>query len=101
MYFRKNELIEDVLNNYYKTFSMTHNVNFVPEKIKAKIVDFVAKDLNKKLKETEIYYLLWLEDCGAKLGWFDRFRIWFFGKRQIYDFEKEEQKKLNNVTCEN
>lgn len=95
MNFKKNDVINDILVNYYNTFRLTLNTaNYVPAKVNGKIIEFISKNLFKKLREVDIFYLLYLEEIGVKLGWFDRIKIWWSGKRPIYKLERKMEKKL-------
>lgn len=62
MEFKMNELIDDVLINYYKTFSLTLDTeDFVSEKYNKKIEKFIFKNLKKKFKICKKEYKKWLK----------------------------------------
>lgn len=57
MEFIKNELINDVLKNYYNTFSLTLDTSdFVPEKYNKRIKRFIFKNMRAKFKEVNVSY---------------------------------------------
>ena len=85
MEFIKNELINKALDEYYQTFSHTLDTNdFVPEKFNDKISKYIYKNMNKKFKQIDIFYLLILEDMGVKLDLFQKLQIAFSGLRGLY-----------------
>lgn len=54
MEFKKNELINEVLTNYYQTFSMTlDTMDYVPERYNKKIIRFIYKNMKQKFKEVK------------------------------------------------
>ena len=84
--FKKNELINDVLNKFYETYALTlDTAEFVPDKDNKKIDNYIFSNMKKKFKEIDIFYLLYLEQNGVKLGIFDRLKIWFSGLRQKFN----------------
>lgn len=57
MEFRKNELINEVLLNFYKTFSLTLDTcDFVPDKFNYEIRKYLFKEMKKKFKEVNREY---------------------------------------------
>ena len=51
MEFKKNELINAVLDEYYNTFSKTLDTSdYVPQKYNKKIIRYIYKNLKKKFK---------------------------------------------------
>jgi hypothetical protein len=57
MEFKENELINEVLGNYYNTFQiMLDTPDFVPEKINSSISNYLYKRLKKRLKGTRKEY---------------------------------------------
>lgn len=113
MEFRRNELINDTLDKHFETWSHTlDTADFVPAKYLGKIDKYIFKLLKRKLKETEIFYLLYLKEKGYKLGLFEKLRIAFSGLRPLYENEelvenlqvevsylREELEKLKNKKC--
>ena len=52
--FNKNDLINDVLSEYYKTFSLTlDTADFVPEKYNSKISRYIFKNLKKMFRKID------------------------------------------------
>ncbi len=88
MIFNKNELLNVTLDKHFETWMHTLNTaDYVPKKY-LKFIDKVIYDnLKKKLKEVDIYNLLYLELQGFKLGFWDRVKIYCSGLRPL--FEKE------------
>lgn len=92
MNFNKNKLINNVLAEYYNTFSQTLDTgDFVPPKFNAKIYKYIYKNLKEKFKEIEIYNLLYLQDNDYKLSIFNKINIYFSGLKPLY---LKEQKLL-------
>jgi len=55
--FHKNKMIDQVLNNYYGTFSKTlDTADYVPEKFNKKISKYIYKNMKKKFKEIDREY---------------------------------------------
>lgn len=95
MEFEKNKLIKKCLREYYSLFAETLDTNnFVPEKTNKKIIKFIYKNMAKKLKEIDIYYLLILKDKGLKLGLLSKLKVWLSGIEPIFNLELES-KKIN------
>lgn len=62
MDFKKNELINEVLNKYFETFSLTLDTcDFVPEKFLKKIHKYIYKNMKNKFKEVERENRLYLK----------------------------------------
>lgn len=62
MDFKKNELINEVLNKYFETFSLTLDTcDFVPEKFLKKICKYIYKNMKNKFKEVERENRLYLK----------------------------------------
>ena len=51
-------------------------------------------NLEKQMKEAEIYHLMDLQDQGYKLGIFQKLRICFSGLRPLYNFEKKQAEEI-------
>lgn len=75
MDFKENELINDVLINYYETFNlMLDTPDFVPDRVNNYISKFLAKRLRKKLREVKKEYKKYVKlkkkdlDNGGKGG---------------------------------
>ncbi len=91
MKFKENELINETLDKHFETWSHTLNTaDFVPAKFLNKIDKQIYKKLTKKLKEVEIYNLLYLQEEGYKLGLFQKLKIYFSGLKPLYLNEKQE-----------
>lgn len=57
MEFIKNEIINEILKNYYNTFSLTLDTSdFVPEKYNKRIRRFIFKNMRSKFKEVNVSY---------------------------------------------
>ena len=101
MNFKMNELMNEVMDHNFETWSHTLNTaDFVKPKFLNKIDGMVFVNLKKQLKEAEIYNLLYLQDQGFKLGIFQKLRILFSGLRPLYNAEKlreEQEKKQREV----
>lgn len=90
MEFRKNELINETLDKHFETWSHTLDTgDFVPAKYLDKIDKMIFKNLKKKLKELEIYNLLYLQEQGRKLGLFEKLKISLSGLKPLYLTEKK------------
>ena len=77
MIFKKNELINETLDKHFETWSHTLDTeDFVPKKYLKKIDKLIFNNLKQKLKECEIFNLLYLQDQGYKLGLFQKLKIW-------------------------
>lgn len=88
MIFNKNELLNVTLDKHFETWMHTLNTaDYVPKKY-LKFIDKVIYDnLKKKLKEVDIYNLLYLELQGFKLGFWDRVKIYCSGLRPLFENE--------------
>ena len=54
MNFNKNVLINDVLQNYYQTFSLTLDTcDFVPEKFNKKIIQYIYRNMRKSFRQID------------------------------------------------
>lgn len=94
MIFKKNELINETLDKHFETWSHTLDTSdFVPEKYLKKIDKLIFNNLKQKLKECEIYNLLYLQDMGFKLSLFQKIRIYFSGLKPLY--LAEQQRSFN------
>lgn len=52
--YNKNKLINQTLNKYYETFSLTlDTVDFVPEKYNKKICKYIFKNMKKSFKKID------------------------------------------------
>ena len=94
MEFKKNKLINDTIDAYATTWSHTLDTeDYIDKKFLQKIDKYIYKNLKKKFAEIEVFHLLYLQDKGIKLSWFQKLKISFSGLRPIYLAEKEEIKK--------
>ncbi len=109
MNFKMNELMNEVMDHNFETWSHVLNTtDFVNAKFLNKIDGMIFGNMKKQLKEAEIYCLLDKQDQGFKLGFFQKLRICFSGLRPLYETEKllkEQEKvscevKVKNVTVE-
>ena len=105
MIFKKNEYINEILDRHFETWSHTlDTADFVPKKYLKKIDKLIFDNLKQKLKECEIFYLLYLQDQGYKLGLFQKLRIWLSGLKPLYLSEKQvsmtKPKKRSGVVKE-
>ena len=101
MDFNKNKLMEKVIDKYMKTWSMLIDTEeFVKEKYINKIDVLIYGNLRKKLKEINIYELLYLESKGIPLSIFKRLRIWFSGLRPVYEMEQKELERKEQEKLE-
>lgn len=88
MIFNKNDLINAVLDKHFDTWMHTLNTaDFVPKKYLNYVDRIVFENLKKKLKEVDIYNLLYLELQGYNLGFFDKLKISFSGLRPLFENE--------------
>lgn len=68
MEFKKNELINSVLLNYYETFALTLNSeDFVSPKYNKKIEKYIFKNMKKKFSSCNKEYREWLRKKKRKL----------------------------------
>lgn len=95
MNFNKNKYINETLAEYLNTWACLLNAgDFVEQKYLKKVDKYIYKNMTKKFKEIEIYYLLSLKDDGVKLGLFEKLKVWFSGVEPIYMAEQKRIKKL-------
>lgn len=88
MIFHKNDLINETLDKHFATWMHTSNTaDFVPKKYLNYVDRIIFENLKKKLKEVDIYNLLYLELQGYKLGFFDKLKISFSGIRPLFENE--------------
>lgn len=68
MDFKKNDLIDKVLQRYYNTFSLTLDTyEFVPEKFNYEILKIIFKEMKKSFKRVnKEYRKLHKEECFSK-----------------------------------
>lgn len=93
MEFKENELIDNVLDSFFETWSHTVDVvDFVPKKYLDKVDKDIFLKLKKKMKEVEIYKLLYLQDLGYKLSLFQKLKIYFSGLKPLYLAEKKKNR---------
>lgn len=98
MEYIKNKFINETLDEYYKTFSITLDTSdFVPAKFNKKIYKYIYKNLQNKLKVVDVFYLLELESLGVKLSFGQRFKIWLSGLRQTFVCLKEHEKRQQKL----
>lgn len=105
MIFKKNEYINETLDRHFETWSHTlDTADFVPKKYLKKIDKLIFNNLKQKLKECEIFNLLYLQDQGYKLGLLQKLRIWLSGLKPLYLSEKQvsmtKPKKRSGVVKE-
>lgn len=95
MNYNKNKYINETIDKFLETWShLLNSEDFVKPNFLHKIDKYIYKNLTKKFKEIDIYYLLALKDQGVKLGMFDKLKIWFSGVEPIYRAEQKEEKRL-------
>lgn len=95
MNFEKNKLIKEVLINNFETWQCTQGTaTYVSEKYLNKIDKMIFGNLEKQMKEAEIYHLMDLQDQGYKLGIFQKLRICFSGLRPLHNFEKKQAEEI-------
>ena len=100
MEYIKNEFINETLEEYYKTFSITLDTSdFVPSKFNKKIYKYIYKNLQNKLKVVDVFYLLELESLGVKLSLGQRLKVWFSGLRQTFTSLKEYDKRQQKIAA--
>ncbi len=88
MIFNKNVLINETLDKHFETWMHTLNTTDFVQKRYLKYIDKVIfENLKKKLKEVDIYNLLYLELQGFKLGFWDRLKIYCSGLRPLFENE--------------
>lgn len=98
MEFIKNYYINQTLDTYYETFEHTLDTSdYVPVKFTKKIHKYIFKNMKKKFKELEIYYLLDLKAKGVKLGLFQKLKISFSGLENVYNVLKETSIDTNTI----
>ena len=91
MDFNKNKLMEAVISKYMDTWAKLIDTDeFVKDKYLKRIDVLIYANLRKKLKEINIYELLYLESKGIKLNILKRLRILFSGLRSVYEMEQKE-----------
>ncbi len=105
MIFHKNDLLNAVLDKHFDTWEHTLNkADYVPKKYLKHIDKVIFDNLKKKLKEVEIYNLLYLQTQGYCLGFFDKLKIFFSGLKPLYENEQQkqvtEQQQNTNVNPE-
>lgn len=94
MIFKKNELINETLDKHFETWSHTlDTADYVPSKYLKKIDRMIFINLKKKLKEVEIYNLLYLKDQGLKLSVFQNLKVMLSGLKPLYISEKNSKRK--------
>ena len=94
MEFNKNKLINDTIDAYATTWSHTLDTeDYIDKKFLQKIDKYIYKNLKKKFAEIEVFHLLYLQDKGIKLSWFQKLKISFSGLKPLYLAEKEKQRK--------
>lgn len=93
MEFKKNELMNEVLKNYYETFAMTLDTNdFTPAKYNKKIYKYIFRNFKKKWKEVNVEYKKYKKEIEKtskkKIGLFQKIKL-FFERR----FKSKRKKK--------
>ncbi|MBQ2718345.1 MAG: hypothetical protein IJF75_07085 [Clostridia bacterium] len=87
MEFLKNELLENVMDNYYQTFAKTLNTcDFVPEKYCNKINKYIFNDMKRSFKQAEKEYKR-----------YRRKEFWAKFKFKFGGFKAETTARLNNL----
>ena len=104
MIFKKNEYINETLDRHFETWSHTlDTADFVPKKYLKKIDKLIFNNLKQKLKECEIFNLLYLQDQGYKLGLLQKLKIWLSGLKPLYVSENKLynlQEEINHLRDE-
>ena len=98
MQFNKNYLINETLDKHFETWMHTLNTeDYVPKRYLKFIDKVIYENLKKKLKEVDIYNLLYLELQGYELSLWDKLRIYFSGLRPLFESElKSEAEQQQN-----
>ncbi len=92
MIFSKNELINEVLDKHFETWTHTLDTSdFVPQRYLKYIDRLIFENLKQKLKEVEIYNLLCLELQGYQLTFWEKLKIKFSGLRPLFENEILEE----------
>lgn len=108
MEFRKNDLINDVLTNYYNTFSLTLDTcEFVPDKYNKEIRKIIFKEMKKKFKQVNKEYKK-QNKASLLSDKMSKFAIKNFAKLFLFSRKKDEEKldtnnllnELNKIDCE-
>lgn len=95
MEFKKNELINATLDRFFETWQHTQDTaDFVDEKFLKKVDKYIFKNMRKRLKQIDVYYLLYLKDKGVKLSLFNKLKVWISDATPIYKAEQNELKRL-------
>ena len=100
MEFNKNKLIEKTINTYLDTWSILIDTeDFVKKRYINRMDRLIYSNFNKKIKEINVYYWLYLESKGIPLNIFKRFIIWLSGLRPVYEMEQKEieQKQIEKA----
>ena len=101
MDFNKNKLMEAVITKYMDTWAKLIDTDkFVKDNYLKRIDVLIYTNLRKKLKEINIYELLYLESKGIKLNLLKRLRIYFSGLRSVYEMEQKELAKKEQEKAE-
>ena len=81
MEFKKNQMINEVLENYYLTFERTLDTcDFVPDRYNKKILSYIFKNMKQKFKNVDRLYKIYTIKQKIKkqnLGFFDKIYIFF------------------------
>ncbi len=92
MIFNKNELINEILDKHFETWTHTlDTADFVPERYLKFIDKLIFENLKQKLKEAEIYNLLCLELQGYQLTFWEKLKIKFSRLRPLFENEILEE----------
>lgn len=95
MEFGKNKIFRKILSDYLITYSMLLDTpDYVPEKYLRKVYKRIYKDMKKKFKERDIYYLLDLKNKGVKLTFFEKLKVWFSHCERIYNLKKSKKENI-------
>lgn len=101
MEFNKNKLMEETIDKYMNTWAMLIDTeDFVKEKYLDRIDKVIYKNLQKKLKEIQIYYWLELESKGVPLTLYRRIVICFSRLRPVFEMEQKEFAKKQQEKAE-
>lgn len=97
MQFNKNKLINQTIDEYMLTWSHTlDTADYVDSKYLKKIDKYIYDDFKKKLKEVEIYNLLYLQQNGFKIGLFKKIKIMMSGLKPLYINELKAEQKASH-----
>lgn len=94
MEYLKNKLLANTIDSYLSVWQhLLDSELYVNKKYLDKLDKVIFKNMKKKIKEIEVYYLLELQDLGVKLSLFQKLKILFSGLRPIYEATKKKNKR--------